>query len=121
MEDFFFNCPVCHNEIKAKTSWRGKTAECPFCKSNCVVPLENSAVPPVSTSAEMEYKAVILEIKSTGEMSRELNKYASEGWHVVSQSTVFLSETSGLMGLSGGTRQEGILYTLCRKNPHCSR
>ena len=121
MEDFFFNCPFCHNEIKAKTSWRGKTAECPFCKSNCIVPLENSAVLPVSTSAEMEYKAVILEIKSTGEMSRELNKYASEGWHVVSQSTVFLSETSGLMGLSGGTRQEGILYTLCRKNPHCSR
>ena len=116
MEDFFFNCPVCHNEIKAKTSWRGKTAECPFCKSNSVVPLENSVVPPVSSSDEMEYKVVILEVKSTGDMSSELNKYASDSWHVVSQSTVFLSETSnGLPGLSGGIRQEGILYTLCRK------
>ena len=115
MEDFFFNCPFCHNQIKAKTSWRGKTAECPFCKSNCVVPLENSAVPPVS-AAEGKYKVVILEVGNTDKMSMELNKYASDGWQVVSQSTVFLSETSaGLMGLAGGTRQEGILYTLCRK------
>lgn len=114
MEDFFFNCPFCHNQIKAKTSWRGKTAECPFCKSNCVVPLEESASSP--DSAEIEYKVVILEVGNTDKMSMELNKYAADGWQVVSQSTVFLSETSaGLMGLAGGTRQEGILYTLCRK------
>ena len=114
MEDFFFNCPFCHNQIKAKMSWRGKTAECPFCKSNCVVPLEESA--PSPDSAEIEYKVVILEVGNTDKMSMELNKYAADGWQVVSQSTVFLSETSaGLMGLAGGTRQEGILYTLCRK------
>ena len=114
MEDFFFNCPFCHNQIKAKTSWRGKTAECPFCKSNCVVPLEESA--PSPDSAEIEYKVVILEVGNTDKMSMELNKYAADGWQVVSQSTVFLSETSaGLMGLAGGTRQEGILYTLCCK------
>ena len=114
MADFFFNCPFCHNEIKAKTSWRGKTAECPFCKSNCVVPLEESVSSPVA--AEREYKVIILEVGSAYNMSRELNKYAAGGWCVVSQSTVFLSETSGgLMGFAGGTRQEGILYTLCRE------
>lgn len=114
MENFFFNCPFCHNEIKAKTSWRGKTAECPFCKSSCVVPLEKT-VDSSSSAVDEKYKVVIIEVGNTGKMSEELNKYVADGWQVVSQSTVFLSETSGgLMGLSGGTRQEGILYTLCK-------
>jgi transcription elongation factor Elf1 len=114
MENFFFNCPFCHNEIKAKTSWRGKTAECPFCKSSCVVPLEKT-VDCSSSAVDEKYKVVIVEVGNTDKMSMELNKYAADGWQVVSQSTVFLSETSGgLMGLSGGTRQEGILYTLCK-------
>ena len=111
MEDFFFDCPFCHNSIKAKTSWRGKTAECPFCKADCVVPLETA----VSPSDEEQYKVVVIEVASSGAMSQELNRYARDGWRVVSQSTIFMSETSGLMGLSGGTRQEGILYTLMRE------
>ena len=49
-------------------------------------------------------------------MSKKLSAQAAEGWHVVSQSTVFLSETSGgLLGIAGRTRQEGILYTLERE------
>ena len=58
----------------------------------------------------------MLEVDDTEKMSKKLSAQAAEGWHVVSQSTVFLSETSGgLLGIAGGTRQEGILYTLERE------
>ena len=111
MANFFFKCPNCQNEIKADSSWTGQEAECPFCLKNCVVPAERKAF-----SALKEYKTIMLEVDDTENMSEKLNAQAAEGWRVVSQSTVFLSETSGgLMGLSGGTRQEGIFYTLERE------
>lgn len=117
MEDFFFICPFCQQEIKAKTSWRGQTAECPFCKESCVVPDKTEpSVPSSGRFPEREYKVVILEVAAAPEMTRQLNLYVREGWRVISQSTIFISETSaGLMGLGGGTKQEGILYTLERE------
>jgi hypothetical protein len=111
MANFFFQCPNCQNEIKADSSWVGQEAECPFCLKNCVVPAERKAL-----SASKEYKVIMLEVDDTEKLSKKLSAQAAEGWHDVSQSTVFLSEASGgLMGFSGGTRQEGILYTLERE------
>ena len=60
-----------------------------------------------------EYRFLILELKR-GDIERELNRlYRDQGWEVVSQSTVFLSEDHHDM--RDVTRKEGIAFTLKRE------
>ena len=64
--------------------------------------------------AQTEYCFIILEFSDIGKTLNNL--WLNEGWQVVSQSTVFLSESSaGFGGLSNGSRTEGIAYTLKRE------
>ena len=61
-----------------------------------------------------EYCFIILKFADVEETLNRL--WQDEGWQVVSQSTVFLSESSGgIGGFSAGTRTEGIAYTLKRE------
>ncbi len=67
-----------------------------------------------SERTKTEYRFLILKIE---EIESTLNRlWLNEGWHVVSQSTVFLSEQSlGIGSFTGSTRTEGIAYTLKRE------
>ena len=116
MPNFFFTCPNCQNEIKAQTEWIGQTAECPFCLKSCVVPEKLSLQKKETAVPQTEYQVLLLDIEHPQAMAEKLNAQAKKGWQVVSQSTIFLSETSpGILGLGNGERQEGILYTLKRE------
>ena len=61
-----------------------------------------------------EYRFIVLKFE---DVETTLNRlWRNEGWQVVAQSTVFLSETSAsLGGIGGGTKTEGIAYTLKRE------
>lgn len=56
---------------------------------------------------------MVVEFKDAEEIINHL--WQSEGWYVVSQSTVFLSESSGGWGgLSAGTKTEGLALVFRR-------
>ena len=64
--------------------------------------------------SQTEYRFIILEFDKIENTLNYL--WQHEGWQVVSQSTVFLSENSvGIGGFAGSTRKEGIAYTLKRE------
>jgi len=61
-----------------------------------------------------EYRFIVLKFEDVETTLNHL--WHNEGWQVVAQSTVFLSETSASWGgLGGGTKTEGIAYTLKRE------
>ena len=99
-------------------------ATCPHCSKTLFIPEENlytSCVCPhcneeicfTRDDAEAEsrrkskFKFVIAKFDDVERIVNTL--YKEEGWYVVSQSTVFLSETSGgIGGFGAGTREEGL-------------
>jgi DNA-directed RNA polymerase subunit RPC12/RpoP len=103
-------CPKCHNVVSVEFLSQGMEVECPGCKHSFTAQRQSAA------PGKIEYKTAVIEIDEPDKMAEQLNLYAKDGWLVVSQSTIFLSEGSiGLYGFGAGTRREGILYTFKRE------
>lgn len=104
-------CPKCHNVVSVEFLSQGMEVECPGCKHSFTAQ-RSSAAP-----GKIEYKTAVIEIDEPDKMAEQLNLYAKDGWLVVSQSTIFLSEGEvGFFGIESGTRKEGILYTFKKEN-----
>lgn len=104
-------CPKCHNVVSVEFLSQGMEVECPECKHSFAAQRQSSA------PGKIEYKTAVIEIDKPDEMSEKLNLYAKDGWLVVSQRTIFLSE--GMVGFGGigvGTKCEAILYTFKKEN-----
>ena len=118
MTDYVADCPFCKKPVKVPKHLVALTAICPHCsKEICFSEkelIENKENLIREERMKTEYSFIILKFD---EVETSLNHlWQEEGWQVVSQSTVFLSETSaGMFGCSGSTRTEGIAYTLKRE------
>lgn len=103
---YWQSCPHCNEFVKIEQYLDGYEVSCPKCKQDFIAQNQNK------NQCQVEYKFQIFEFD---EIPQGLSALAADGWEVVSQSTIFLSEGSaGLLGISGGTRTEGIGYTLKR-------
>lgn len=143
MSDCAANCPFCNSVVKFSTDLLNTIILCPNCNGE-VCFFENDILEfseaekrkkeanereayvarqreigrlnqqKKQERAKTEYRFVVLAIE---DVEKKLNNlWINEGWQVVSQSTVFLSELSaGLGGISAGARTEGIAYTLKRE------
>lgn len=110
-ETFPQMCPKCHNVVSVDFLSQGMEVECPGCKHSF------TAQRPSAAPGKIEYKTAVIEIDEPDKMAEKLNLYAKDGWIVVSQSTIFLSEGGvGFLGIESGTRKEGILYTFKKEN-----
>ena len=118
-------CPFCNVTVEISKESLNQIVICPNCKEEVcfseedLVDAERARI--VSEKAKIdaerariEYRFLILEFDN---IEYTLNRlWRDEGWQVISQSTVFLSESNlGVGGFSGGTRKEGIAFTLKRE------
>ncbi len=101
------SCPHCgqHYEIEAPDV--GREIDCMHCGRRFVLG-ESEAVPPERTPLKVKF--VILPFDR---VETELNRLYGEGWHVVSQSTVFWKEESKPFR-GEAAREERIAFVLSR-------
>ena len=118
MANHVVNCPFCEAPLEISEESINQIFLCPKCKEEICF-FEEDLVNAEKTQrlaerTKIEYRFLILELDN---IESTLNRlWRNEGWEVVSQSTVFLSENSlGVGGFSGGTRKEGIAFTLKRE------
>lgn len=128
--DFKFFCPDCNQKMIMADEYFGYPIECPNCQSHLALLPDGPIEPvPVATFSRQlnqkienvnvapppcnEYKFIVVEM---GNVEAALNFLLKEGWYVVSQSTVLVSEKkNGLQGIVGTVKKEGIAYTLARQ------
>ena len=125
MTDHVAICPFCNVPVEISKESLNQIVICPNCKEEICFSeedlvdaerartvLEKAKI--AAERARVEYRFLILELDN---VEYTLNRlWRDEGWQVVSQSTVFLSESSlGVGGFSGSTRKEGIAFTLKRE------
>ena len=118
MTDHVANCPFCNTPVKITQELLNQVLCCPNCREEICFSEEDFAEEEKRQAQlerlKIEYRFIILKLNEVEETLNYL--WQDEGWQVVSQSTVFLSESSGgIGGLSAGTRTEGIAYTLKRE------
>ncbi len=132
MSNYTAFCPLCNSAVEFSSDLLDKIIVCSNCKEEIVFS-ENYIIDFLEVArkeeelkreairqrkreerAQTEYCFIILKFN---DIDKTLNNlWLNEGWQVVSQSTVFLSESSsGFGGLSSGSRTEGIAYTLKRE------
>ena len=116
-------CPVCQEEICLSKNdiidfSEAKRREEKFQQENVEIEkrelLKLKQLKEKQKRSRTEYRFIVLKFEDVETTLNHL--WHNEGWQVVAQSTVFLSETSAsLGGLGGGTKTEGIAYTLKRE------
>lgn len=103
-------CPYCHKEIdftQDDIAFDETLRE----EENRLLLNENKKVLGMQSRKKSRFKFVIAKFDEVEGLINML--YQKEGWYVISQSTVFLSETSGgIGGFGAGTREEGIAMIL---------
>ena len=140
MNDCKANCPLCNSAIEFSIDLLDTIILCPCCKEEIcfsekdIIEFSEAVKKRIEAKKieeevkqkqaqqriaerkkqerfKQEYRFIILKFE---EIENTLNHLLhNEGWQVVSQSTVFLSETSaGFGSLERGTKTEGIAYTL---------
>ena len=101
------SCPHCGQHYEIEDSDVGREIDCMHCGRRFSF-RKGEAAPPERT--QLKVKFVIL---AFDRVEAELNRLYAEGWHVVSQSTVFWKEES--KPLRGeAAREERIAFVLSR-------
>lgn len=125
MSDRYAICPFCNTPVEISNEFINQIVVCPHCKEEIcfseeeLVDAERAKIIAEKAKIEAErskteYRFLILELDK---IEYTLNRlWREDGWQVVSQSTVLLSESSlGVGGFSAGTKKEGIAFTLKRE------
>ena len=101
------SCPHCGQHYEIEESDVGREIECMHCGRR--FPLRKCEEPPPE-QMPLKVKFVILPFDR---VEAELNRLYAEGWHVVSQSTVFWKEESRPFR-GEAAREERIAFVLSR-------
>ena len=97
-------CPHCSKSLFISEEHFDNICVCPHCNEELCFTKDDIETEPQRKS---RFKFVIAKFDDVERIVNTL--YKEEGWYVVSQSTVFLSETSGgIGGFGAGTREEGL-------------
>ena len=101
-------CPHCSKDFFISEEHLDNIFVCPHCNEELCFSKDGFETKPQRKSS---FKFIIAQFDEVEEILNML--YRQEGWYVVSQSTVFLSETSGgIGGFGAGTREEGLALIL---------
>ena len=104
-------CPHCHKEIDFTKDDIASEETDTLREDENLQLFKNKIVSNIQSRRKTRFKFLIAKFN---EVERTINYlYHTEGWYVVSQSTVFLKESSGSIGGFGtGTREEGLALIL---------
>ena len=97
-------CPHCSKDFFISEEHFDNVFVCPHCNEELCFTRDD-----IETVTQRKSKFNFLIVKFD-DVERIVNSlYREEGWYVISQSTVFLSESSGsIAGFGAGTREEGL-------------
>ena len=99
-------CPHCSKELFISEEHFDNVCVCPRCNKEMIFTMDDIKT---ESQRKSSFKFVVAKFDEVEELINTL--YKQEGWYVVSQSTVFLSETPGIF-TSTSTREEGLALIL---------
>lgn len=114
--EYSVNCPICQMPLTLSNEHLDKKCQCPHCHEEICFSqgdLMRSGMRQARRRIDAEFKFIVVKFNEAEQVINSL--YCSEGWYVISQSTIFLGETSaGWGGLGAATREEGLALILRR-------
>ena len=95
-------CPHCSKELFISEEHFDNICVCPHCNKEMIFTMDD-----IKPQRKSSFKFVVAKFDEVEELINTL--YKQEGWYVVSQSTVFISDTPGIFT---NTREEGLALIL---------